>query len=99
MNKYEEKTEAKSLVESESSTNAHGYLSTLQLLVEYLTADLQKRQRSFRIGVFSIFIVVAFLSTLLSAVMLSSVIYLKVAEDQAGEGDIILTPISAVSFT
>lgn len=99
MTKYEEPTDAKLLVKTEPGSSSHSYLSTLSMLVEYLTADLQKRQRSFRIGVFSIFIVVAFLSTLLSAVMMSGVIYLKVAENQAGEADIILSPISAVIFT
>jgi hypothetical protein len=99
MTKYEEPTEPKLLVKTEPGSISHSYLSTLSMLVEYLTADLQKRQRSFRIGVFSIFIVVAFLSTLLSAVMLSSVIYLKVAENTTGEADIILSPISAVILT
>ena len=98
MTKYEEPTDAKLLGKTEPDSSSHSYLSSLSMLVEYLTADLHKRQRSFRIGVFSIFIVVAFLSTLLSAVMMSSVIYLKVAENQAGEADIILTPISAVTF-
>ena len=71
----------------------------LSILITYLWADLRKRQRSFRIGVFSIFLVVLFLSLLLSAVLLTGVIFLKLAESQTGEADLVITPISAQNDT
>jgi len=71
----------------------------LSILVTYLWADLRKRQRSFRIGVFSIFLVVLFLSLLLSAVLLTGVIFLKLAESQTGEPDLVIMPVSAQNDT
>ena len=72
---------------------------TLALLTNYVGADIQKRPRSFRIGVFSVFIVVAFLSMLFSIVLLSSVVYLKVSENETGETDIYLVPVPASNDT
>lgn len=73
------------LLRESGKLEGHSCWTTFLMLVNYLRSDLQKRQRSFRIGVFSIFIVVAFLSMLLSIVMLGSIVFLKVAENEAGE--------------
>ena len=49
------------LIPMESQFKSQTFRGKLMILITYLSADLKKRQRSFRIGVFSIFIVVMFL--------------------------------------
>ena len=62
-------------------------------IVTYLISEQTKKARSFQIGVFTVFIVVAFLTLLQSVVDVSSVAFVKVAQDQAGSSDFTLSPI------
>ena len=66
--------------------------SNLIVTVNYLKSDLIKKQRSFKIGLISIFLVVFFLTLLLNAIELCSCIFIKLSEEQTGEIDLIFTP-------
>lgn len=62
--------------------------STLRTVFNFIKSDTQKKQRSFRIGVFTIFLVVTFLVMLKSLVDVAPIAFLKVGQDQAGLFDI-----------
>ena len=66
--------------------------SSLIVIINYLKSDLIKKQRSFKIGLVSIFLVVFFLTLLLNAIKLSPCIFIKISEEQKSEIDLILTP-------
>lgn len=67
-------------------------ISTFLVVINYLKSDLIKKQRTFKIGLITIFLVVFFTSLLLNTINLSSLIFLRLAENQAGETDLILIP-------
>ena len=75
------------------------FLGTLNIIFRYLLTDIKKKPRSFKIGVFSIFLVVGFVALMQSVIQLSSVVFLKIAEGQTGDADLILTPTSAENDT
>lgn len=50
----------------------------------YLLSEQSKKARSFQIGVFTIFLVVSFLTLLKSAVDVAPVAFVKIASDQSG---------------
>ena len=66
--------------------------TNLIVALNYLKSDLIKKQRAFKIGFVSIFLVVFFLTLLLNAIELCSCIFIKLSEDQTGEIDLIFTP-------
>ena len=66
--------------------------SNLIVTINYLKSDLIKKQRAFKIGLISIFLVVFFLTLLLNAIELCSCIFIKLSEEQTGEIDLIITP-------
>lgn len=68
---------------------------TLLILFHYIFNSLSKSSRSFKIGVFSIFIVVGFLTLMQSALQLSPVVFLKIAEGQVGDADLMILPLRA----
>ena len=68
------------------------FQSILIVIINYLKSDLIKKQRSFKIGLISIFLVVFFLTLLLNAIQLSPCIFIKISEEQKSEIDLILTP-------
>lgn len=68
------------------------FQSSLIVIINYLKSDLIKKQRSFKIGLISIFLVVFFLTLLLNAIQLSPCIFIKISEEQKSEIDLILTP-------
>jgi len=68
------------------------FQSSLIVIISYLKSDLIKKQRSFKIGLVSIFLVVFFLTLLLNAIQLSPCIFIKISEEQKSEIDLILTP-------
>ena len=69
--------------------------SNLTVTLNYLKSDLIKKQRAFKIGLISIFLVVFFLTLLLNAIQLCSCIFIKLSEEQSGEIDLIFTPYLA----
>jgi len=66
--------------------------SNIIVTINYLKSDLIKKQRAFKIGLVSIFLVVLFLTILFNAIELCSCIFIKLAEEQTSEIDLIFTP-------
>ena len=69
------------------------FQSSIIVIINYLKSDLIKKQRSFKIGLVSVFLVIFFLTLLLNAIQLSPCIFIKISEEQKSEIDLILTPI------
>ena len=65
---------------------------TMKTMFNYLVNDIKKKPRSFKIGIFSIFLVIGFLASLQSIFQLSPVIFLTITEDTTGDADIIIYP-------
>ena len=57
-------------------------------IFSYLAAEIKRNPNSFRIGIATVCLIVAFLSILESGLVNTSLIYLRMAENQAGEFDI-----------
>ena len=72
--------------------NCNACFSNLIVTINYLKSDLIKKQRAFKIGLVSIFLVVFFLTLLLNAIELCSCIFIKLSEEQTGEIDLLFTP-------
>jgi hypothetical protein len=66
-------------------------LSTLRTIFNYIGSDITKKKRSFKIGVFTIFLVVTFIMLLKSIVDVAPIAFLKVGQDQAGVFDFQIT--------
>ena len=66
-------------------------VTTFRTILNYVQSDIKKKQRSFKIGVFTIFLVVTFIVMLKSVVDKIGVAFLKVAQDQGGIFDIMMT--------
>lgn len=75
------------------------YLNLILLIMHYILTDLKKKPRSFKIGVFAIFIVAGFLATLMGLNQMTPAIFLRLAESQTGDADLILSPISTENDT
>lgn len=73
------------------------FFAIFLIIFNYIFTDIEKKPRSFKIGLFTIFIVVGFLVLMQSALQLSPLVFLKIAETQVGDTDIILTPTSATN--
>ena len=52
--------------------------------LNYITSDIIKKKCSFFIGVFSIYLVVSFISFLKSVIDISPIVFLNVGHEQAG---------------
>lgn len=57
-------------------------------ILAYIRKDIKKKARSFRIGVFTVFLVVSFITALKSLIDVAPIAFLKVAQDQAGAIDV-----------
>ena len=68
---------------------------TFLTIVSYLLSETKKKQRSFQIGIFTVFLVVAFLTLLKSAVDIAPVAFVKIGSDQSGVTDFRLIPSAA----
>jgi len=71
----------------------------LAILLNYIFTDIEKRPRTFKIGVFSVFLVVTFLVVLQSALHMTPIIFLRLAENQSGQYDFTLAPVAAANDT
>lgn len=74
-------------------------LSTFKLLLSFIVNDIRTKPRTFKIGVFSVFVVVAFLVTLQSLLQLTPILFLKLAQDQNGQFDLVFAPVAAENDT
>ena len=70
----------------------------LLILLNYLISDLKKKQRTFKIGLASVCLVVSFLVLLQSAISISGLMFIKLSESNVGEADIIISPNSRKTF-
>lgn len=77
----------------------YSLLGTLQIIISYILTDMRKKPRSFKIGVFSIFIVVAFLIVLQSAKQLTPALFIRLSEGEAGDADLILSAVALENDT
>lgn len=68
-------------------------MKNLAVVINYLKSDIVKKQRSFKLGFITIFLVVLFVSILMNFIYISPIIFLKLSENQIGEGDIMMTPL------
>ena len=59
--------------------------------LNYVTLDTKKRINSFLIGLLTIIIVVFVVSILYNSVQKAPIIFLKLAEDQVGDTDVMFT--------
>jgi hypothetical protein len=50
-------------------------------ILAYIRNDIRKNARSFRIGVFTVFLVVSFITALKSLIDVAPIAFLKVAQD------------------
>jgi len=64
------------------------------LAVRYVMYSIMRDRRSFYVGVWTVAIVVGFVSVLASAVQNSPAIFLAIAEDEVGQMDMLLSPTS-----
>lgn len=69
---------------------AQSIFSLLKTISAYLYSDIRKKQRSFGIGVFTVFLVVSFITTLKSMIDVAPIAMLKVGQDQAGSIDLMM---------
>ena len=61
----------------------------LSFAIKYVTRDTKKRLFGFLIGLLTIIIVVFVVSALYNGILKASVVFLKLAEDQIGETDVV----------
>jgi hypothetical protein len=68
-------------------------------MIGYLVASIKKKPRSIKIGVFTIFLVVSFITLLGNAVQTSKIIFMKLSEDTVGEADFILQALPGANYS
>ena len=61
-------------------------------------SEMKKKQRAFKIGFGTVMIVVIFVTALESVLQSVPLVFLKIAEDQVGEADIIMMPTKAILY-
>ena len=69
------------------------------IIFDFIIQDIKKRPRSFKIGLFTVFLVITFIALLVNCLSIASVIFVKLSEDTVGDADIILTISSAINDT
>ena len=67
-------------------------VANVQLAGDYVVSSLRRDRRAWCMGILTVTLVVAFSALLQSGIETSPVIFLKLAEEQAGESDALLTP-------
>ena len=72
-------------------SDPRNFISTIKLIISYLVEDMKRGPLQFKIAVFTIFIIVAFMSILLNANSVTTTMFLGIAERQAGDTDFIIT--------
>lgn len=69
--------------------------SSLQLAFNYVKAGTRRDPRGLCVGIITVALVVGFSALLQSTIQRAPVIFMKLAEDQTGEADLLLLPSSA----
>uniref|UniRef100_A0A0G4HS92 ABC3 transporter permease C-terminal domain-containing protein n=1 Tax=Chromera velia CCMP2878 TaxID=1169474 RepID=A0A0G4HS92_9ALVE len=75
-----------------SEAKTANFWGGLRLTFSYASAQVSRNPQAFRIGVFTVFLVVFFGVVLQNAVQTSPIIFLRVAEDDIGEADLLYLP-------
>ena len=70
--------ETRAKLEEDSALFKGSLYSTLRIVLNYILSDIHKKKRSFRIGVFTIFLVVTFIMMLKALVDIAPIAFLKV---------------------
>lgn len=83
--------EGKSKRDIDSGIYSGGAFQTFRTITTYIISDIHKKQRSFKIGVFTIILVVTFIMMLKSLIDVSPIAFLKVGQDQVGLFDYVIT--------
>jgi len=68
------------------------FWASLRLAAHYVRSSIRRDKHSFCVGLATVALVVAFSALVQSAVDNSQVVFLKLSEDTAGEGDLVLLP-------
>jgi hypothetical protein len=68
------------------------WLAGLRLAFLYVWADTRRHKRSFFVGLFTVFLVVFFISLMQNALSKSSLVFFRLAETSVGENDLVLNP-------
>jgi hypothetical protein len=76
---------------------AMGWVASLWLVMQHVHINCMKNKKGSAIGITTVFIVVFFIGLLQNILLRSPLIFLRLAETQAGEADIVITP-STVSI-
>ena len=84
-------TEVTDIIKQEEIMRDEAYCGVLLSLLNYVVADLSRKQRGFKIGVCTVLLVVSFITILRAVVDLSPIVFLKLVKDQAGGFDFQLT--------
>jgi len=71
------------------------FLVITETIVNYVVGDLNKKRGSFQIGVFTIFLVVTFITMLKGVIDAMPVLFLQIAETQTSAIDFTMTPHAA----
>lgn len=72
---------------------------SFSLITNYIVSDIEKKPRSYKIGVFTVFLVCTFLTILYSGIQLTPALFIRLGEDQAGDIDFIMSPVAASNDT
>lgn len=70
------------------------FIINLQTVCGFILVEIKRKPRTFKIGLFSIYIVIAFLVLLQSILLLTPTLFVNVAEKQNGIADLTLSPVS-----
>jgi hypothetical protein len=82
-----------SVIKGKERQHVHlSFLPSLLLTAKYVHSNAVRDKRRTLIGVATVFIVVTFVAILYNAVLRSPLIFLRVAESQVGEMDMLITP-------
>mmetsp|Transcript_35163 Transcript_35163/g.91222 ORF Transcript_35163/g.91222 Transcript_35163/m.91222 type:complete len:468 (-) Transcript_35163:1834-3237(-) len=76
---------------SDSTAMRFGW-ETIVMVFKYVLADFRRHKRSFLIGIFTVMIVVFFTTLLQNSILNVPLIFMRLAEEEIGETDILLTP-------
>jgi hypothetical protein len=64
----------------------------LETAARYVVTDIRRHKLNFCIGAFTVFLVVMFTTVLRAAIARAPIVFMKLAEDEVGEMDVVITP-------
>lgn len=76
----------------------HTLFASIKIIFRYLMAEFKKKPKLFMIGFGTILIVVTFLTAIKSGIESVPLAFLKIAEEQAGETDLIIVPAKTTIY-